>query len=191
MARPPVGNLLYLSFSGCAGLSHSVLRAQIADGQHEKRWRRYIAMVGPGGSMSAFFSEIAFWGLVIVLCVGVSVALLAAMYRGGQGVAELLDRAPQDKMSRNGTNYRQIGWGRTFFFGTFLTGLGWIEATCPGQSSGLFLTFRNYTLKGGRYDEKRPVSSPGSCARGSAVFAGVATIGPSTGAWWPQSLRSG
>jgi hypothetical protein len=27
----------------------------------------------------------------------VSVALLAAMYRGGQGVAELLDRAPQDK----------------------------------------------------------------------------------------------
>jgi len=49
-----------------------------------------------GIDVYAFFSEIAFWDLVIVLCVGVSVALLAAMYRGGQGVAELLDRAPQD-----------------------------------------------------------------------------------------------
>ena len=48
--------------------------------------------------MSAFLSEIGFWGMVIVLCVGVSVALLAAMYRGGRSVAELLDlRSPQDK----------------------------------------------------------------------------------------------
>ena len=50
--------------------------------------------------MPAFLSEIEFWGLLIFLCAGVSVGLLAAMYLGGRAMAGLVDRAVQDKAER-------------------------------------------------------------------------------------------